>query len=142
MGQRTQPLLPVVSLWWNCLGNEEEGGDDVKSVLLLHSGLEACYNGRYSEKRNREMEPIFKTGLSSDWSLQFDSMKLESLVIGGQLYAGEYVLGSCTHCPSRQQSWGHPKSHFEWAQGGISDEGEVVNRNVATYGSNSIKKFG
>jgi hypothetical protein len=55
-------------------------------------------------------------------------MKLESLVIGGQLYAGEYVLGSCTHCPSRQQSWGHPKSHFEWAQGGISDEGEVVTR--------------
>ena len=21
---------------------------------------------------------------------------------------GEYVLASCTHCPSRQQSWGHP----------------------------------
>ena len=65
---------------------------------------------------------------SSDWSLQLDSMKLESLVIGGQLYAGEYVLGSCTHCPSRQQSWGHPKSHFVWAHGGISDEDEVETR--------------
>ena len=69
-----------------------------------------------------------KWPLSSDWSLQFDSMKLESLVIGGQLYAGEYVLGSCTHCPSRQQSWGHPKSHFVWAHGGISDEDEVETR--------------
>ena len=45
-----------------------------------------------------------KITLSSDWSLKFDSMKLESLVIAGQLYSGEYVLGSCTHRPSRQQS--------------------------------------
>ena len=29
----------------------------------------------------REMEQITKAGLSSDWSLQLDSMKLESLVI-------------------------------------------------------------
>ncbi len=34
--------------------------------------------------RSREAEPIPKTGLSSDWSLQFDSMKLESLVIADQ----------------------------------------------------------
>ena len=45
-----------------------------------------------------------KTFLSSDWSLQFDFMKLESLVIVGQLYYGEYVLGSCTHRPSSQGS--------------------------------------
>ena len=106
----------------------EEGGDDVKSSWPLRPGLHTYYNGRYRRLQYREVEPIPKTGLSSDWSLQLDSMKLESLVIGGQLYAGEYVLGSCTHCPSRQQSWGHPKSHFEWAQGGISDEGEVVTR--------------
>ena len=43
-----------------------------------------------------------KTFLSSDWRLQFASMKLESLVIVGQLYYGEYVLGSCTHRPSSQ----------------------------------------
>ncbi len=34
--------------------------------------------------QSREVEPIPKTGLSSDWSLQFDSMKLESLVIADQ----------------------------------------------------------
>ena len=32
----------------------------------------------------REMELISKTGLSSDWSLQLDSMKLDSLVIADQ----------------------------------------------------------
>ncbi len=32
----------------------------------------------------REVEPIPKTGLSSDWSLQLDSMKSESLVIADQ----------------------------------------------------------
>ena len=45
-----------------------------------------------------------KTFLSSDWSLQLDSMKLESLVIVDQLCHGEYVLGSCTHRPSHQGS--------------------------------------
>ena len=46
-----------------------------------------------------------KTSLSSDWRLQFASMKSESLVIVDQLCHGEYVLGSCTHRPSRQGSW-------------------------------------
>ena len=45
-----------------------------------------------------------KTGPSSDWGLQFDPMKLESLVIADQLCRGEYVLESCTHCPSNQGS--------------------------------------
>ncbi len=34
--------------------------------------------------QDRKVELILKTGLSSDWSLQFDSMKLESLVIAHQ----------------------------------------------------------
>ncbi len=38
-----------------------------------------------------------KNRLSSDWGLQLDPMKLELLVIAGQLYRGEYVLKSCTH---------------------------------------------
>ena len=42
-----------------------------------------------------------KSGPSSDWSLQLDSMKLESLVIAGQLYCGEYVLESCTRVAMR-----------------------------------------
>ena len=45
----------------------------------------------------------YKRCASSDWSLQLDSMKPESLVIAGQLYRGEYVLKSCTHNKSAQQ---------------------------------------
>jgi hypothetical protein len=45
-----------------------------------------------------------KTVLSSDWSLQLDSMKPESLVIANQQSCGEYVLGACTHRPSHHGS--------------------------------------
>ena len=45
-----------------------------------------------------------KVGLSSDWSLQLDSMKSESLVIVDQQSRGECVLGDCTHRPSRHGS--------------------------------------
>ncbi len=62
----------------------EEGGDDVKSSWPLCPGLHTYYNGRYSRLQDREVEPIPKTGLSSDWSLQLDSMKAESLVIADQ----------------------------------------------------------
>ncbi len=51
-----------------------------------------------------------KSALSSDWSLQLDSMKLESLVIADQLRRGEYVPGPCTHRPSHHESWHRPKS--------------------------------
>ena len=46
-----------------------------------------------------------KADLSSDWSLQLDSMNLESLVIANQPCRGEYVLGACTHRPSNHESW-------------------------------------
>ena len=74
-----------------------------------------------------------KAGLSSDWSLQLDSMKLESLVIPDQQRRGEYVPGPCTHRPSHHESWQHPKSVAQpfWegaAEGGVSDWGEVVTR--------------
>ena len=45
-----------------------------------------------------------KAVLSSDWSLQLDSMKPESLVIVDQPCYGEYVPGSCTHRPSHHGS--------------------------------------
>ena len=45
-----------------------------------------------------------KTGLSSDWSLQLDSMKPESLVMAHQLRRREYVPGPCTHRPSHHGS--------------------------------------
>jgi len=43
---------------------------------------------------------IFKNSLSSDWGLQLDPMKLDSLVIAHQQWRGEYVPGPCTHRPS------------------------------------------
>ena len=96
---------------WETAGdNSEEGEDDVKSSCPLCPGLHACYNGRYNGLRTREGELILKAGLSSDWSLQLDSMKPESLVIADQQSRGEYVLGDCTHRPSRHGSRQHPKS--------------------------------
>ena len=51
-----------------------------------------------------------KSSLSSDWSLQLDSMKLESLVIVDQQCYGEYVPGPCTHRPSSHGSRVYLKS--------------------------------
>ncbi len=51
-----------------------------------------------------------KTGPSSDWSLQPDSMKLESLVIAHQPWRGECVPEPCTHRPSSHGSREYPKS--------------------------------
>ena len=51
-----------------------------------------------------------KTEPSSDWSLQLDSMKPESLVMAYQLRRREYVPGPCTHRPSHHGSRLHPKS--------------------------------
>ena len=51
-----------------------------------------------------------KLYLSSDWSLQLDSMKLESLVIVDQQCYGEYVPGPCTHRPSSHGSRVYLKS--------------------------------
>ena len=52
----------------------------------------------------REAAPIPKTRLSSDRSLQPDSVKLDSLVIAHQPWRGEYVPGPCTHRPSSHGS--------------------------------------
>ena len=52
----------------------------------------------------RKVEQIYKPTLSSDCSLQLESMKLESLVIVDQNCYGEYVPGSCTHRPSHHGS--------------------------------------
>ena len=53
-----------------------------------------------------------KTGPSSDWSLQLDSMKLDSLVMAHQLRRREYVPGPCTHRPSHHESCLHQKALF------------------------------
>ena len=54
--------------------------------------------------QDRKVEPILKAGLSSDCRLQPAYMKSELLVTAGQPYCGEYVLGDCTHRPSRHGS--------------------------------------
>ena len=90
-------------------GRCEEGGDDVKSARPLRPGLHTCYNGRYRGKPPGDRARIPKSGLSSDWSLQPDSTKLDSLVIAHQPWRGEYVPGPCTHRPSSHESRGRLK---------------------------------
>ena len=69
-----------------------------------------------------------KAGPSSDWSLQLDSMKPESLVMPYQLRRREYVPGPCTHRPSRPESRLYPKSPLKGAEGMDGDLDEVVTR--------------
>ena len=90
--------------------SREEGGDDVKSARPLRPGRHTCYNGRYRGQPPGDRERISKAGLSSDRSLQLDSVKLDSLVIAHQPWRGEYVPGPCTHRPSSHESPGYLKS--------------------------------
>ena len=87
----------------------EEGGDDVKSARPLRPGLHTCYNGGYRRPLSGDGRRIPKAPLSSDWSLQPDSTKLDSLVIAHQPRRGEYVPGPCTHRPSSHESRGYLK---------------------------------
>ncbi len=87
----------------------EEGGDDVKSSRPLCPGLHTCYNGRYKESQDREVELISKNrsqfGLFSatrEHEVGFASNR-------GSARHGEYVPGPCTHRPSHHLSWQHPK---------------------------------
>ena len=83
----------------------EEGGDDVKSARPLRPGRHTCYNGGVTEGSDRASGcGSRKTRLSSDRSLQPDSVKLDSLVIAHQPWRGEYVPGPCTHRPSSHGS--------------------------------------
>ena len=62
----------------------EEGGDDVKSSWPLWVGLHTCYNGGDSGMQWSDPAQISKSRLSSDWALQLEPMKSESLVIADQ----------------------------------------------------------
>ena len=87
----------------------EEGGDDVKSARPLHPGRHTCYNGMDKGQLPGDRMLISKPCLSSDRSLQLDSVKLDSLVIAHQPWRGEYVPGPCTHRPSSHGSRGYLK---------------------------------
>ena len=86
----------------------EEGGDDVKSARPLRPGLHTCYNGGYRMQLSGDTWPIIKTLLSSDWSLQPDSTKLDSLVIAHQPWRGEYVPGPCNKVAVPEGAAGTP----------------------------------
>src|SRR3546814_18095758 len=74
------------------------------------AGTKGCDTVRWSESQ--------KASLSSDWGLQLDPMKSESLVIADQQRCGEYVPGPCTHRPSRHESRQHPKPRAKPLEGG------------------------
>ena len=110
----------------------EEGGDDVKSSWPLRSGLHTCYNGGDSGQLCREIKLIPKSHLSSDWTLQLESMKLESLVIvdqhatvntfSGLVHTARHAMGvgfTLSRCANRKEAAVH---------GRVSDWGEVVTR--------------
>lgn len=106
MGQRTQPPSCVTSVTRNCLTvGEEEGGADVKSAWSLCPGLHTCYNAKSNEHSElARVSKSLKPSLSGDCRLKLACMNVDLVVIAGQLYCGEYVLASCTHRPSSQQS--------------------------------------
>ncbi len=66
--------------------------------------------------RSREAEPIPKTGLSSDWSLQFDSMKLESLVVADQ-HAAVNVFPGLVHTARQATKDGSTQSRLSNRKG-------------------------
>ena len=65
-------------------------------------GTMGCQIARWSQSQ--------KADLSTDKSLQLDSLKAESLVIADQHSSGEYVPGPCTHRPSHHGSWFYLKA--------------------------------
>ena len=78
------------------------------------------------------MELISKTGLSSDWSLQLDSMKLESLVIADQ-HAAVNTFSGLVHTARHTMRVGNTRSRWpnrkEGAVEGRADDwGQVVTR--------------
>ena len=89
------------------------------------AGTEGCDTARLSESH--------KAGLSSDWSLQLDSMKAESLVIVDQnatvnTFPGLVHTARHTTKVGNTRSQG-PNSFREGAaEGGVGDWGEVVTR--------------
>ncbi len=83
----------------------EEGGDDVKSSRPLCPGLHTCYNGRYKETQDREVEQISKN--RSQFGLISATRDHEVGIASNRTSArcGEYVPGPCTHRPSHHLSW-------------------------------------
>jgi hypothetical protein len=112
--------------------SREEGGDDVKSSWPLRAGLHTCYNGGDSGMQWSNPAQISKSRLSSDWALQLEPMKLESLVIADQhaavntfpglVHTARHTMGvNCSRSGLPNRKEGAP-------QGVVGDWGEVVTR--------------
>ncbi len=89
----------------------EEGGDDVKSSWPLWAGLHTCYNGGDRGERGSDAEPISKSRLSSDCSLQLASMKSESLVIADQ-HAAVNTFPGLVHTARHTMGVGFTRSRW------------------------------
>ena len=83
----------------------EEGEDDVKSAWPLCLGLHTRYNGWYKGLPRSDPELIPKS--HHQFGLQAATRLHEAGVASnrGSAHRGEYVLGPCTHRPSRHESW-------------------------------------
>ena len=93
--------------------NQEEGGDDVKSVRPLCSGLHTCYNGRNRGLPTREGELISKK--RPQFRLKSEIRLHEAGIAsnGRSARCREYVPGPCTHRPSSDGSLEYPKSYVD-----------------------------
>ena len=110
----------------------EEGGDDVKSSWPLWAGLHTCYNGDDNGKPGREAEPIPKSRLSSDRSLQLGCVKVESLVIAHQ-HGAVNTFPGLVHTARHTTKVGSTRSRRAnrkeaGVYGSADDWGEVVTR--------------
>ncbi len=98
----------------------------------LQGGLHTCYNGDYRGLQSSDGEPILKSRLSSDCTLQLECMKLESLVIADQhaavntfpglVHTARHTMGvgfTRRRCANRKEAGDH---------GRVSDWGEVGTR--------------
>ena len=112
--------------------SREEGGDDVKSSWPLQVGLHTCYNGGDRGTQKGNLSQISKNRLSSDWGLQLDPMKLESLVIADQ-HAAVNTFPGLVHTARHTMGVGFTRRRFANRKeagdhGRVSDWGEVVTR--------------
>ena len=110
----------------------EEGGDDVKSSWPLWAGLHTYYNGGDRRLRRGDPKLILKSHLSSDCSLQLESMKSESLVIVDQ-HATVNTFTGLVHTARHTMGVGFTLSRCANLRGAddhgrVSDWGEVVTR--------------
>ena len=97
--------------------SREEGGDDVKSSWPLRAGLHTCYNGGDNGTLRGNPSQISKSRLSSDWALQLEPMKLESLVIVDQ-HATVNTFPGLVHTARHTTKVGNTRSRWPNPCGG------------------------